>query len=69
MKTNPLTSSFCVQKPCCIASAPLPSPRWAEGTWNLFQDRINEELIKEMTDAMINKGYCDAGNNYIFIDD
>ena len=38
-------------------------------TWNLFQDRINEELIKEMTDAMINKGYCDAGYNYIFIDD
>lgn len=47
----------------------LAQPQMGWMTWNLFQDRINEELIKEMTDAMINKGYCDAGYNYIFIDD
>ena len=38
-------------------------------TWNLYQDRINEELIKEMADAMVSEGYREAGYNYIFIDD
>ena len=38
-------------------------------TWNLFQDKINEDLIKEMADAMVRNGYRDAGYEYIFIDD
>ncbi len=47
--------------------APTPPMGWM--TWNLFQDRINEQLIREMADAMVEGGFRDAGYEYIFIDD
>lgn len=38
-------------------------------TWNTFGENINEKLIFEMADAMVEKGYKDAGYEYIIIDD
>ena len=38
-------------------------------TWNLFQGKISEQLIRETADAMVEGGFRDAGYEYIFIDD
>lgn len=38
-------------------------------TWNTFGDKINEQMILEITDAMVEKGYRDAGYEYVVIDD
>ncbi len=47
--------------------APAPPMGWM--TWNLFQGRISEQLIRETADAMVSEGFADAGYRYIFIDD
>lgn len=47
--------------------APTPPMGWM--TWNLFEESIDEQLIRETADAMVEKGYRDAGYTYIFIDD
>lgn len=46
---------------------PRPPMGWM--TWNLFQGNINEQLIREIADAMVEGGFRDAGYEYIFIDD
>lgn len=38
-------------------------------SWNTFGENINETLIIETVDAMVEKGYRDAGYEYIIIDD
>ena len=38
-------------------------------SWNTFGKNINEKLIMEVADAMVEKGYRDAGYDYIIIDD
>lgn len=38
-------------------------------TWNYFADKITEQDIKSLADAMVESGIRDAGFNYIFIDD
>ncbi|MCR5019125.1 MAG: glycoside hydrolase family 27 protein [Bacteroidales bacterium] len=38
-------------------------------SWNLYGERINEQLIRDIADAMVENGYRDAGYTYIFIDD
>lgn len=38
-------------------------------SWNLFSEHINEQLLREMADAMVSGGYRDAGYEYLFIDD
>lgn len=47
--------------------APAPPMGWM--TWNLFQGRISEQLIRETADAMVSEGFADVGYRYIFIDD
>lgn len=47
--------------------APTPPMGWM--TWNLFKEDISDKLIREIADAMVAKGYRDAGYTYIFIDD
>ncbi|MCH3982521.1 MAG: glycoside hydrolase family 27 protein [Prevotella sp.] len=47
--------------------AQTPPMGWM--SWNLFSSEINEDLIKEMADAMVSGGFRDAGYQYIFIDD
>ena len=38
-------------------------------SWNTFGNKINEQLIMETVDAMVEKGYRDAGYEYVIIDD
>ncbi|MEJ2613478.1 MAG: glycoside hydrolase family 27 protein [Ignavibacteriaceae bacterium] len=47
--------------------APTPPMGW--NSWNTFQTNVNEQLIKDMADALIKSGMRDAGYNYIVIDD
>lgn len=46
------------------------TPPMGWNSWNSFQcDGVNETVIKEMTDVMVEKGFMDAGYEYIVIDD
>ncbi len=45
----------------------LPALGW--NSWNTFTWDINENMIKEMADAMVDFGYLDAGYEYLVIDD
>ena len=45
----------------------LPALGW--NSWNTFTWDINEELIKGIADIMVEKGYRDAGYEYVVIDD
>lgn len=47
--------------------APTPPMGW--NSWNTFETKINEDLIKETAEALIKSGMKDAGYNYIVIDD
>ncbi|MBO4926133.1 MAG: glycoside hydrolase family 27 protein [Clostridia bacterium] len=38
-------------------------------SWNTFGDKISDALIREMADYMVDKGYRDAGYEYLVIDD
>ena len=48
-------------------TALTPPMGWS--SWNLFASKINEDLIKEIADAMKNSGLLDAGYEYVNIDD
>lgn len=64
---------LCLLLCCATASAQdkmlATTPPMGWMSWNLFGNRINEQLIREMADAMVAGGYKDAGYEYIFIDD
>ena len=47
--------------------APTPPMGW--NSWNCFEANINEQLIKEIADAMVSSGMRDAGYNYLVLDD
>ncbi|MBO4356076.1 MAG: glycoside hydrolase family 27 protein [Clostridia bacterium] len=44
-------------------------PPMGFNTWNTFGNDISEKVILEITDAMVEKGYRDAGYEYVVIDD
>lgn len=44
-----------------------PTMGWS--SWNTYGFKINEDVIKSQTDAMVEKGLKDAGYLYINIDD
>lgn len=48
---------------------PIKTPPMGWNSWNTFGRDINEQLIFEMADAMVEKGYRDAGYEYLVIDD
>lgn len=48
-------------------AALTPPMGWS--SWNLFRHRINEDLIKEMIEAMDKSGLKDVGYTYVNIDD
>lgn len=50
-----------------VSKSKTPMMGWA--SWNNFRININEQLIKEQTDALISKGLVDVGYNFINIDD
>ncbi len=45
------------------------TPPMGWNSWNTFGKNINEQLILETADAMVEKGYRDAGYEYVVIDD
>ena len=47
--------------------AKTPPMGW--NSWNTFGADISEKLILETADAMVEKGYRDAGYEYLVIDD
>ena len=47
--------------------APTPPMGWM--TWNFFGTNINENIIREIADAMVNNGMVKAGYDHIMIDD
>ena len=47
----------------------IKKPPMGWNTWNTFGKNINEQMVMEMADAICEKGYKDAGYEYIIIDD
>ncbi len=47
--------------------APTPPMGW--NTWNTFQTKINEEMLREMVDVYLSSGMRDAGYQYFVLDD
>jgi alpha-galactosidase len=47
--------------------APTPPMGW--NTWNTFQTKINEEMLREMVDVYLISGMRDAGYQYFVLDD
>jgi alpha-galactosidase len=47
--------------------APTPPMGWM--TWNYFGTDINENIIREIADAMVANGMVKAGYDHIMIDD
>lgn len=45
------------------------TPQMGWNSWNKFATNINEQMVKEMADAMVGSGLKDAGYNYILLDD
>jgi len=45
------------------------TPQMGWNSWNKFACNINEELIRDMADAMIDEGLLDAGYVYLNMDD
>jgi alpha-galactosidase len=47
--------------------APVPPMGW--NTWNTFQTKINEEMLRQMVDVYASSGMRDAGYQYFVLDD
>ncbi len=47
--------------------AATPPMGW--NSWNLVEDKVSEEVIRQMCDAMVANGMRDAGYTYLIIDD
>jgi len=67
-----LVLSFLALAPALLAQkfeglALTPPMGW--NTWNTFQGKISESLIKEMAEALISSGMQKAGYRYLVIDD
>jgi alpha-galactosidase len=45
------------------------TPPMGWNTWNIFQTRIDEPLLKSMVDAYVSSGMRDAGYTYFVLDD
>jgi alpha-galactosidase len=47
--------------------APTPPMGW--NSWNTFQTKINEQLVRDMADQYVSSGMRDAGYKYLVLDD
>ena len=72
------TSADEIQTPAYIeppALQPVPSnglaktPPMGWNSWNLFADKVDDQTVRTMADAMISSGMKDAGYIYVNIDD
>ncbi len=46
-----------------------PRPPMGFNTWNTFQTKINEGMLREMVDVFVSSGMRDAGYQYFVLDD
>ncbi len=46
-----------------------PTPPMGFNTWNTFQTKINEDMLKEMVDVLISSGMGESGYQYFVLDD
>ena len=51
------------------AQAIAPTPPMGWNSWNKFACDVNEQLVREVADAMVSSGLRDAGYRYVNIDD
>ena len=65
-KGEPSTAkaSLTVQK-----NLPMAKPMMGWISWNVVQDKISTDIVKQVSDAMVKQGLKDAGYNYLIIDD
>ena len=47
----------------------IKTPPMGFNTWNTFGESFNEEVIKEVADAMADRGFLEAGYDHLIIDD
>src|SRR3982751_6116623 len=45
------------------------TPPMGWNSWNIFQTNINEQMVRDIADAMVSSGMKDAGYTYIVLDD
>ncbi len=64
---NKVKISQCTETGYNNGVALTPPMGWS--SWNLFRHKINEDLIKEIADAMVKSGLADCGYKYVNIDD
>lgn len=64
---NKMKISQCTETGYNNGVALTPPMGWS--SWNLFRHKINEDLIKEIADAMVKSGLADCGYKYVNIDD
>jgi alpha-galactosidase len=71
-----LSACATTKKPVVAQSTPVQkfdqldlTPQMGWNSWNKFQSHINEQLIREIADAMATNGMKDAGYQYVNLDD
>lgn len=69
MKKTIITVFMLLNISAAVSQSLAPTPPMGWMTWNFFGANINENVIKEMADAMVSGGMKEAGYEYIFIDD
>lgn len=55
--------------PALLTGQLAPIPPMGFNTWNTFQTKINEDMLREMVDAFVSSGMRDAGYRYFVLDD
>ena len=46
-----------------------PTPPMGFNTWNTFQTKISEDMLKEMVDVYVSSGMKESGYQYFVLDD
>jgi alpha-galactosidase len=57
------------QKGMLLTGELAPTPPMGFNTWNTFQTKIDEGMLREMVDVFVSSGMRDAGYKYFVLDD
>jgi alpha-galactosidase len=64
-----LSTILSAQENKSVSAGLAPTPPMGWNSWNKFGCNVNEQMIKDMADAVVKSGMKDAGYTYINIDD
>ena len=53
----------------CLAADLAPTPPMGWNSWNKFAEKVDDQAVRGMADAMVSSGMKDAGYVYVNIDD